>query len=231
MEQSTPNRTKATIVARGFAVAFVEAWAARRPGRPACAPSLVCAWSLPIVMCCACFPEPNVYRGIGSVQTNAAPSTELATHSVTFKSCAGIVSASVKSGTGGASSLGGEFQGQDQNAFPILAIGDQCVIEGTFGTGGVFHPVTGGVCTLAFADGVRTLRVTDVMVRYGDIDPAYVGFTFGEPYVFTDRSHIEVQVAGADAKSGELALYRFLGRAVSGTDDQARCELPVPPHQ
>jgi hypothetical protein len=42
-------------------------------------------------------------------------------------------------------------------------------------------------------------------------------------YARTDASHIELQVAGVDAKSGELALYRFFGRAVSGVDDPTRC--------
>jgi hypothetical protein len=65
---------------------------------------------------------------------------------------------------------------------------------------------------LSFSDGELTLRVTDVNARHG-------------------HSGSQLEVGGDDVKSGEHALYRFSGRAISSDNQRERCAIERPKHE
>jgi hypothetical protein len=87
----------------------------------------------------------------------------------------------------------------------VLTLGDTCRIDGWAG-GILFNPIVGSECTLAFAEGPETFRVTDVVTRYGQAGRGL------------DTDYLEVHIGGDDVATGRHVLYVFAGRAVDGPD-------------
>jgi hypothetical protein len=97
----------------------------------------------------------------------------------------------------------------DPDPFDIVAVGDRCFLTG-FSRNGLWSANTRGTCTLNFADGPHTMRITDATVRFG-------------PY------RGDVRIGGDDVQSGAHMLYTFsgdtaegVGPAVSHCDEQRR---------
>jgi len=80
------------------------------------------------------------------------------------------------------------------------ALGDTCRVEG-WAAGIAFDPIVGSACTLAFAKGPETFRVTDVVTRSGQAGR------------WVDTSYLEVQIGGDDVVSQRHVFYAFSGRA------------------
>jgi hypothetical protein len=165
----------------------------------------IAAIGLSIALACAgCSQTMSAYRGTGSLQTSGSDSADLASQTVVFTPCGDEFRA--------------DFDRQGQvtamelvsPSFTTLSIGSECTLDGV-GSGNAFVADAGGICTLVFSDGPRSLRVTDVTVRYGSAGR------------YVDPTYVEVQVGGDDTQDGRHALYRFSGRSVQTTDQTSRC--------
>jgi hypothetical protein len=145
------------------------------------------ALSLPCAVC-ACA-EGSAYSGTGSLGLSGARTEPLLAHHVAALTECPLL----------------QRQDGTVDEFSILALGDECVMDGVGGTSG-FLPDPGTVCTLAFADGAHPLRVTDVAVRYGV------------------TAYVQVELGGDDAKTGLHALYRFTGSALEEAPAMGTCD-------
>jgi hypothetical protein len=110
------------------------------------------------------------------------------------------------------------IEDEADHRYSILAIGDACTVRGS-GAGDHFRPESGTLCTLAFAEGTRTLRVTYASMRFG-IEGGVAGRTYIDP------SYVELQVAGDDRDTGMHAVYRFSGTAIRVASSAERCNAP-----
>ena len=141
-------------------------------------------------------PAEYMYRGTSALQATGSTSTTLASSSVVLHVCAGDYQADPATET-----------------FTILTVGEACTLAGW---GGVesFRPPAGSPCSLAFADGTRALRVTDVVAHYG---------VAGRDFV--DTTYIDLALGGDDTKSGRHALYHFTGRLAGESEppEAMRC--------
>jgi hypothetical protein len=200
---------------------------------------------LPLAVGSAACAETGVYRGTGLLEINGAPSAVLGPHAIGFTDCetappAGTLAGGPVAGSPDERCPSGHCPAASQYAFTMLAIGDQCIIDGVVGIGGGFQPEAGGICVLTFPDGERRLRVSDAIIRHGEATPGFVAPSGALPWfatsgirAFSDPAYIEVQLSGVDEGSGQLALYRFFGhfeRDVSGARDPQRCAREVMRH-
>jgi hypothetical protein len=159
-------------------------------------------FALPVALsayCAGCVETQYAYRGTGALQATGSTSATLASSSVVVDVCAGDPQATPPTET-----------------FTVLTVGGACTLTGW---GGVesFRPPVGSRCSLAFADGTRTLRVTDVVAHYGVIGP-------GRTY--SDTTYIDLALGGDDTKSGQHALYHFTGRLMGQSEppEAMRCD-------
>jgi hypothetical protein len=140
-------------------------------------------------------PAEYTYRGTSALQATGSASATLASNSVVLHVCAGDPQTDPPTPT-----------------FTVLTVGESCTLAGW---GGVetFSPPVGSPCSLAFADGTRALRVTDVVARYGERGRFY------------DTTYIDLALGADDAKSGDHALYHFTGRLVGKSEpaEAMRC--------
>lgn len=148
--------------------------------RPAVVPAAVLALALASMTGCM---HSARYRGTGALQLSGEQSSLLASHTVELTYCPGEPSTD-----------------PPHEPFSVLVIGalDRCVLPGS-GTSYMFRVDPGTECTLQFAEGSHTLRVTDAKVDYG-----------------------EVMVGGDDITSAKHAVYTFSGERVASADDVSR---------
>jgi hypothetical protein len=145
---------------------------------------------LPIMLCCSCYSPAGAYRGTGALNVSGEASSQLASHTIEFVYCAD------------------DTDEAPRPSFFILAIGEQCVIDG-IGSPYWFQADGGSVCTLAFQEGTHTLRLTDVRSSHG-----YGTFA--------------IDLGGDDVTTGQHAVYRFSGSHVSEAEPRRRCSAERP---
>jgi hypothetical protein len=147
-------------------------------------------------LCAGCGPMMNVYDGPGALRASGSPATELLGQSVAITHCPRDAETRPPA-----------------TQFAVLAIGDHCTLD-VEGTLERMRPASNALCTLSFSHAEYTLRVTDVVIRYGDtvISPAYGGTEFAQQGD-VETSYVWVQLGGDDIKSGAHASYSFSGHA------------------
>jgi hypothetical protein len=142
--------------------------------------------SLSLALICAGCTQRNVYSGTGVMVTSGAP-TLVAEHTLTIASC--------------------PQPAAHMHPTPprsLMALGDECVMEGTIVTGGFrARPAT---CTLHFEEGPRTIQVSNVSVTF-------------------PRSRYDhgVTLTGRDAATGQQVLYQLTITRIA--NDDARAQL------
>jgi hypothetical protein len=155
------------------------------------------------------------YVGTGSLQTSGAPASDIASHTVSVMDCDAVD----KPQAAGA----GELVSQPASpAFTVLRVGSDCIIDGVR-SGSQVVGDTGGVCTLTFADGPRTLRVTDILVRYGISADDSQGLE-------SDPNLLEMTLGGDDVATGVHAVYRFKGGGKPVARSHGQCSAQRPVH-
>jgi hypothetical protein len=130
-------------------------------------------------------PLEYAYRGTGALQATGSPSPTMASSTVVLGVCPGDVQTDPPTLT-----------------FSVLTIGEACTLAGWGGLESFRAPL-GSLCTLPFEEGMRTLRVTDVVAHYG---------LSGADRTYVDSSYVDLALGGDDTKSGQHALYHFTGR-------------------
>ncbi|HEV3189714.1 MAG TPA: hypothetical protein VGY54_04410 [Polyangiaceae bacterium] len=156
---------------------------------------------LPIVLCASCYyySPGGTYVGTGSFAVSGEAESQLASHTIEFVDC-----------------TDNNPDEEPRPSFSILAIGEQCVIDG-IGWPSVFQPDGGSVCKLAFQEGTHTVRVTDIRASGGMGKHAWGGFA--------------IDLGGDDEATGRHSVYRFSGRSASRPEDRARCSKERPRHE
>jgi hypothetical protein len=149
--------------------------------------------------CAGCVETEYAYRGTGALQATGSTSATLASSSVVVGVC-----------------LGDPQTNPPTETFTILTVGGTCTLTGWGGVESFSTPV-GSPCALAFTDGTRTLRVTDVVARYG---------ATGSGGTYLDTTYIDLALGGDDTKSGQHALYHFTGRLTGQSEpsEAMRCD-------
>lgn len=104
--------------------------------------------------------------------------------------------------------------------FEVLALGSRCIMDGT-SYGSDFRPDYGSTCSLRFAEGAHTLRVTDVSLQFG-ITAAPYGAPRGGAW--TDPGIVQIEIGGTDATTGTRAVYHFSGTAVDEASVFPSCD-------
>ncbi len=167
---------------------------------------------------CAGCSSQIAYLGTASLQTSGASTTQFASHRVSLTDCGPESDGDKKANP---FEGGGGVDGTTSPGFSVLSVGDRCIIRGA-GAGDGFRADSGATCTLVFAEGPRTLRVTDLSVRYG--------VTGSGPFLKTrsDPSYLQVTLGGDDTTSGVHAVYRFSGTSVGSDDPSAFCDAERP---
>jgi hypothetical protein len=147
----------------------------------------------------ACGSPSLIYRGTGTLRSSGDAADDLAADSVIVTSC--------------------RWEPQSFRDEPgrvaFLEIGDRCTIEGHW-SDSTFFAQKAGRCTLGGAKHERTLRVTDVVARYGSVRSGRS--------MEIDRGILEVTVGGDETgPDGHAthALYHFLG--TPGSSEPSRC--------
>jgi hypothetical protein len=129
--------------------------------------------------------QPNEYRGMGVFQASGALPL-IAEQTLTMARCPQPSAYSDPTPT------------RD-----FMALGDECVLEGTAVTGG--FSADGGTCTLDFKEGRRTLRVSTASVR---VPPS--------------RHDWGVTLTGEDVATGQQVLYRLTITRVAVDDARSQ---------
>lgn len=169
------------------------------PARPILRPATMASCLVLAVSCAGCVSGASGYSGTGSLTENATAAAHLASHGVVLSTCPPQQT-----------TLG------FAHSFQMLVVGGGCVIDAMDQT--PFRADPGTLCRLNFADGARTLRVTDVSFGYGLRGTVLTG----RPYV--DPTHLDLQIGGDDAETGRHGLYHFIGSSVDDLPPSPSCD-------
>ena len=162
-----------------------------------------------LLIACPCVACSHVaaYGGTASLQVSGVAGDQLAFQTVTFTSCRGSTLQQAR----------GDTTSRDDrtDVFTIVALGDDCLLFGQalYGdpTWSTLQTGPANLCSLAFADGNHTLRVTDLALY----------FPGSRQY---DYSFVVIRIGGDEVASGRHAVYEFSGRAVMHADESWRCD-------
>jgi hypothetical protein len=154
---------------------------------------------LPLLALCSGCHTMWRYEGTGSLQTSGSEAVLLAHHSPAFAHCPSDREAS-----------------PPVESFSVFSLGEECTLEGTDNHESL-KPDPGSVCTVPFAEGPRTLLVTEVVTRWD------------RPYAQGTRS-FSIRIGGDDAESGQHLLYSFFGQLLDSAPAGDLCDRERPRH-